>query len=314
MINNKVIAVVIPAFNVEHQITDAIRGLTDDVDYIVAVDDKSRDDTAEEIKKIGDERIHLIANRENTGVGGATKEGFKLGLELGADICVKYDGDGQMDPHKLKDLVQPLFDRCDYSKGNRFLHTDALSQMPRIRLLGNFFLTFMTKLVSGYWNIFDPQNGYVALKRELLGLLPFNRIHDRYFFENDLLIHINVLGAKVKDVSMPSRYGSEKSSLKVSRILFTFPWLFVKRFVYRVYTKYVLYDFSVIGLFYFLGLILMLFGSGFGAYHWIKSIYTGVVATTGTVMIAVLPIIIGFQLFLQAIVMEINECNRQHGN
>ena len=314
MIKNKKFAVVIPAFNVENQIADAIRGLTDEVDFIIVVDDKSRDDTAKEVKGIRDDRIHFISNRENLGVGGATKEGLKLGLELGADICVKYDGDGQMDPVKLKDLVQPLFDGYDYAKGNRFIHTDALSQMPKVRLLGNFFLTFMTKMVSGYWNIFDPQNGYVAIKREMLSLMPFERIHNRYFFENDMLIHLNVLGGKVKDVSMPSRYGAEKSSLKISRILFTFPWLFIKRFVYRVYTKYVLFEFSAIGLFYFLGLLLMFFGGWFGAYHWIKSIQTGVLATTGTVMIAVLPIIIGFQLFLQAIVMEINECNQHHQN
>ena len=313
MINDNVIAVVVPAFNVEKQIADAVKGLASEVDLIVVVDDESKDNTIAAIKKINDERIHLISNRENLGVGGATKEGFKLGLELGADICIKYDGDGQMDPTKLKDLVKPLFDGYDYAKGNRFIHTDALSQMPKIRLLGNFLLTFMTKLVSGYWNIFDPQNGYVAITRKWLGLLPFENIHNRYFFENDMLIRLNVLGARVRDVSMPSRYGDEKSSLKVSKILISFPWLFIKRFVQRVYTKYVLYDFSVIGLFYFLGAFFMLFGTCFGAYHWVKSIHTGVVATTGTVMIAVLPIIIGFQLFLQAIVMEINDCNRRHG-
>ena len=140
-------------------------------------------------------------------------------------------------------------------------------------------------------------------------LLPFKNVHKRYFFENDLLIHLNILKAKVKDIPIPSRYGDEKSSMRVHRIMISFPWLLALRFANRIYTKYILYEFSVIGLFYFVGLLLMGFGLVFGGLHWVKSIYTGIIATTGTVMIAVLPIIIGFQLFLQAIVMEIQESN-----
>lgn len=207
----------------------------------------------------------------------------------------------------MKDLIAPLLNGYEYAKANRFIHTTELIRMPRVRLAGNFVLTFLTKVASGYWNIFDPQNGYCAITRKALELLPLDKLHKRYFFENDMLIQLNMCRAKVCDVSIPARYGDEKSSLRIWKILFSFPILFMNRFLNRIYKKYVLYDFSVIGFFYIMGMILMAFGSIFGGFHWIKSYVAGVLATTGTVMVAVLPIILGFQLFLQAMVLEIQE-------
>ncbi len=312
MIKGKKIVVVIPAFNVRNQIKEAVVRIRSFVDHIVVVDDCSKDDTAAVVAEIPDARIVLVRNERNLGVGGATKEGFRRGRDLGGDVFVKYDGDGQMDPERMEDLIKPIFDGYDYSKGNRFIHSTELKRMPVARLVGNYILTFFTKLASGFWNIFDPQNGYVAITRELLESLPFERIHNRYFFENDMLVQVNIQKGKAKDVYMPSKYGDEKSSLSVPRILFTFPWLLLTRFVNRVYTKYILYEFSVIGLFYFAGAAMMLFGTLFGAAKWAQSILSGVVTTTGTVMIAVLPIIVGFQLFLQAIVLEVQgEGNRK---
>lgn len=310
MLNNKKIIVVVPAYNVERQIERAIGNIPDFVDYIIIVNDCSKDGTEEIIGKINEKRLIILKNAMNKGVGGATIAGLKKGLSLDGDIFIKYDGDGQMDPEKMKDIIAPLFEGYDYAKGNRFIHTDELSQMPKARLAGNFILTFLTKLVSGYWHIFDPQNGYLTITRKALEALPLDSLHERYFFENDMLINLNIKDVKVKDVSMPSQYGDEKSSLKIRKILLSFPSLFLIRFIRRIYFKYILYDFSVIGLFYVLGSILLLFGAIFGAYAWIKSILTGVVTTTGTVMISVLPIIIGFQLFLQAIVLEVQESKR----
>ena len=210
-----------------------------------------------------------------------------------------------MDTSRIDELVNPLFNGYDYAKGNRFLHTNELSQMPMVRLFGNFMLTFLTKLASGYWNIFDPQNGYVAIKRSALLALPLEKLYKRYFFENDVLVNLNINRCKICDVSMPAKYEDEESSLKIWKIMLTFPYLLLIKFLYRIYKKYILYDFAVEGLFYIMGLFLMLFGAVFGSYHWLLSIVSLIPATTGTVMIAVLPIILGFQIFLQAIVLEI---------
>jgi dolichol-phosphate mannosyltransferase len=309
MVNGKVIVVVIPCYNVENQIDSAIRGLPEFVDHIIVIDDSSKDKTHITVNNISNPKITLLRNDINLGVGGAMVVGFRKGLELGGDIFIKYDGDGQMDPTKMIDLINPLFNGFDYAKGNRFLHSDELDLMPKIRLIGNFFLTFFTKLASGYWKIFDPQNGYIAIKRDFLEKMSLDQLYKRYFFENDMLVNLNILKAKVIDVSMPAIYSNEKSSLKVSQILLTFPFLLLNRFIHRIYKKYVLHDFSVIGFFYFLGLFLKFFGVLFGAYHWALSVYTSIPATTGTVMISVLPIILGFQIFLQAMVLEINDNN-----
>ena len=307
MYNHTNIAVIIPCYNVENEIFSTITGIPDFVDHIIAVDDFSTDHTKRIISEISDNRIALITNDCNLGVGGATVAGLKKGLELGAEILIKLDGDGQMDPNRMLELISPLFHGADYSKANRFLHSSRLKQMPKFRLIGNFFLTFLTKLASGYWKVFDPQNGYVAINKTTLEKLPLDNLYKRYFFENDMLVNLNIIGARVVDVSMPAIYGDEKSSLKIGTILFSFPWLLINRFFKRIYKKHVLIDFSVIGFFYLTGLFLASFGCLFGSYHWFLSITSGIPASTGTVMIAVLPIILGFQLFLQAIVIELNE-------
>ncbi len=307
MIGGKVLITVIPAYNVQNHIESTIRRIQDYVDFIIVVDDNSKDKTGEIVENLSDGRTILLRNKSNLGVGGATVAGLRKGLELGGEIFVKVDGDDQMDTTRMKDLIAPLLNGYEYAKANRFIHTNELTKMPAIRLVGNFILTFLTKVVSGYWNIFDPQNGYCAITRKALELLPLDKLHKRYFFENDMLIQLNICRARVCDVSIPARYGDEKSSLKIRKILFSFPALFVNRFLNRIYRKYVLYDFSVIGFFYIVGMILMAFGAIFGGFHWIKSLLFGVLATTGTVMVAVLPIILGFQLFLQAMVIEIQE-------
>ena len=312
MLKSKNIIVVVPAYNVENQIQKAIQGIQDYVDHIIIVNDCSKDKTREMINSLQDNRIVVIDNCQNKGVGGATVAGLKKGMELQGDIFVKYDGDGQMDPGKMIDVIMPLLNGYDYAKGNRFIHSKELTeQMPKTRLVGNFILTFFTKLASGCWHVFDPQNGYFAITRKTLESLDINSLHNRYFFENDILINLNIIGAKIKDVRLPAKYGDEKSSLKIWKIIIYFPWLLFNRFVKRVYIKYILYDFSVIGVFYALGFLLIMWGTVFGAFAWIKSIVTGIVTTTGTVMISVLPLIIGFQLFLQAIVLEVQ--NRDNG-
>lgn len=308
MYNGHRIATVIPAHDEALHIGQVIKTMPELVDHLIVVDDCSRDDTSQVALSCGDPRLVLLKTPTNLGVGGAMVLGYRKAMELESEVIVKLDGDGQMAPEYLPLLLDAIVDQdYDYAKGNRFLAGESLAFMPRRRLIGNIGLTFMTKLASGYWNIFDPQNGYTAIRADTLRLLNLDAIHKRFFFENDMLIHLNFFGCRVKDISIPARYGEEKSDLSVFKVSVTFPLLFLRRFFYRVYQKYVLRDFSPIALFLFLGLILFGWGALFGVYLWIESQITGRLTPTGTIMLSLLPLILGFQLLLQAIVMDIQE-------
>jgi glycosyltransferase involved in cell wall biosynthesis len=302
------ITTVLPAHNEARHIGDVIEAMPEFVDSIIVVDDCSQDDTFEIASRLKDDRVVALKTASNQGVGGAVILGYSKGLEMNSDILVKMDGDGQMDPAYLSSLLDCLIEHnYDYAKGNRFLAGESLSFMPKHRLFGNIVLTFMTKLASGYWNIFDPQNGYTAIKATALRHLNLDAVHKRFFFENDMLIHLNFFGLRVRDVSIPARYGEEVSDLNPFKISVTFPLLLFRRFFYRVYQKYVLRDFSPIALFLFLGLLLFGWGMLFGIYLWVESQFTHSLTPTGTIMLSLLPLILGFQLLLQAIVLDIQE-------
>ena len=305
------VAAVVPALNEAAHIAEVLGRMPAYLDWIIVVDDHSSDDTAAIAQRFGDGRVQVIRHGTQQGVGAATVSGMRRALELGADLIVKVDGDGQMDPSKMGALLDALIhEGYDYAKANRFLHTAELREMPRARLLGNFALTFLTKLASGYWHVFDPQNGYVAARAATLHALDLGRLARGFFFENDMLIHLNVLGLRVKDVAMPAHYGDEDSALRVDRVLITFPFYLARGFCRRLWEKYVLRDFSPIAVFWLLGLPLMLFGGVFGGATWAHSLWSGRAATTGTVMLSVLPFLLGFQLVLQAIILEIRESPR----
>ncbi|HEY6805344.1 MAG TPA: glycosyltransferase family 2 protein [Pyrinomonadaceae bacterium] len=302
------IAVVIPAHNEAAHIAQVMASIPEYVDYLIVVDDCSADTTAAVIQANVKDGVIGLCTPKNQGVGGATLMGYAKALELDADIAVKMDGDGQMSPDHLPLLLDAIIEQgYDYTKGNRFLAGDSLHQMPRIRLFGNVVLTFLNKLASGYWNVFDPQNGYTAIRCEVLRRIDAKPIHRRYFFENDMLIALNFQNARVRDIAIPAHYGDEQSELNPFSAGVTFPLLFIPRFWRRIYQKYVLRDFSPIALFLFTGLVLFAWGFFYGAYHWVLSVTSGHVASTGTVMLAVLPLILGFQLILQAIVLDIQE-------
>jgi len=231
------IAVVIPCYRVEHEIGALIVSLPDYLKYVIVVDDASPDGTAaivtEAAKK--DRRIILIRHASNQGVGGAMVTGFRKALELKAGIVVKIDGDGQMEPAQLPNLLYPIIQgRADYTKGNRFRDFQALQKMPAIRRVGNMALGFLTKAATGYWNLFDPTNGFVAIHGKVLAQLPLERIDQAYFFETSMLAGLYLLGAVVKDVPMPARYGSEVSNLSVWRSLIEFPMKLLKTFLRRL--------------------------------------------------------------------------------
>lgn len=301
------VAVVIPAYGVASQIEEVIRTVPPLVRTIIVIDDGSPDDTAERVERLNDGRVTLIRHSQNQGVGGAMISGFQHAIEIGCDIAVKMDGDGQMDPAHLGRLLKPLLDHtADFVKGNRFRNLQSLQGMPRVRIVGNAGLTFLLKLASGHWRMFDPTNGYFAVRSDVLKRLNLDRLPRRYFFESGLLIELGLLGAKVQDVPIPARYGDESSSLSVRMTLLEFPVRLLWNVMRRVVRQYFLYDFTSVSVFLLFGLPMFLFGVIFGAWKWYESCTSGVVASTGTVMVAALPIILGFQLLLQAVVVDIS--------
>lgn len=299
------IAVVIPCYNVEHHVEDVVCSVPDFVETIITVDDCSTDRTAEKLQELSDPRLTVVRHDQNQGVGGAVCTGYRIALEREAEICVKMDGDGQMDPAFIPDLVAPLIrGEADYTKGNRFHHVEELKAMPTLRLLGNGVLSFAIKLVSGYWSIFDPTNGFTAIRRDGLRRISLNRFADRYFFETSVLTELNIEGAVVQDVEMPARYGDEPSSLRIRSILSSFPFLMTRALARRFFWRYLVGDFNALTLCVLVGIPFLLFGAVFGGYHWIQSIQTGNPATAGTVFVAALPIILGFQSILVALVLD----------
>jgi glycosyltransferase involved in cell wall biosynthesis len=302
------IAVVIPAYRVEAHIADVLSSIPGYVRWIIVVDDASPDCTGQLAQAIADRdpRIVILRHERNQGVGGATLTGFCKAIEMGAEIIVKVDGDGQMPLDHLPDLVLPLVrGEADVSKGNRFSDLEALRHMPVLRRVGNTGLSFLAKAATGYWNCFDPTNGFLALRAEIVPKLPLDRVARTYFFEISLLGHLYLLGACVQDVPMPARYGSEVSSLSIGRVLLEFPFRLGALFVRRLVLRYGLSDFSMASLYLLAGLPLFLFGVVFGIIQWVRYAGLGVPTPTGTVMLATLPVILGFQLLLSAVGIDL---------
>ena len=308
------VAVVIPAFGVEVHIAEVLRGLPQWVAWIIVVDDVSPDNTAAVVANESrrDPRIRLLRHEVNRGVGGAVLTGYREALRLGADVVVKMDGDGQMDPRHLPALIDPLVrGQADYAKGNRYLHARQLRSMPLARRVGNLALSFLTKLASGYWSLFDPTNGYTAIHAAVIPLLNEEGIARRYFFESSMLLELSLLRAVACDVGIPAQYGRETSHLSVARTLCEFPGALLKGFLRRLWIQYFVRDFSIASLYLVVGLLLLGTGATFGAIHWYCSAQHGAAAPTGTVMLAVLPIVLGFQFLLQAVGLDIQDQPRQ---
>jgi glycosyltransferase involved in cell wall biosynthesis len=300
------VVVAIPAYRAEAVVATVVQTLPAFVDAIIVVDDASPDRTYEAVSALAEPRLVVLRHAQNQGVGGAMRTAYEKALALGCDVVVKMDSDGQMDPERLVDLLDALIEgKYDYAKGNRFLHRDALASMPRHRLLGSLALTFLTKMASGYWHIFDPQNGFVACRAKMLERLDLPLVASDYFFENDMLVHLNVHGARVVDVPLPARYGGEVSSMQVSRILVSFPGRLFRRFWWRIYQRYTLRDFSPVVPLLLSGIVFCTWAVIFGSWSWWRSWETGIVASTGTVMLTVLPFILGFELLLHAMLLDI---------
>ncbi len=233
------------------------------------------------------------------GVGGAVITGYRAALRLNVEIFIKLDGDGQMDPTLIPLLSEPILcGNADYAKGNRFFNPEDVQTMPAIRIFGNAVLSFFTKISTGYWNVFDPTNGFTAIHRSVLQILPLNKIDNRYFFESDMLFRLSTIRAVVMDVPMTAKYDCEKSNLIVKKIIFPFLIGHGRNLMKRIFYQYFLRDFNIASVELVLGILMVVFSLVFGLYQWMLSATTGIVATPGAVMIAALPALAGMQLLL----------------
>lgn len=294
------VAVVIPCYKVTGHVLGVIERIGPEVHGIFAVDDKCPVNSGAFIQQnCTDPRVEVVFNPENLGVGGAVMHGYRRAIEAGYDIIVKVDGDGQMDPRLLPGFIAPILSgEADYTKGNRFFDLEEIHQMPPMRIFGNAALSFLTKISSGYWQVFDPTNGYTAIHARVASYLPFDKISRRYFFETDMLFRLNTLRAVVVDVPMNAHYADEESNLKISKILPEFTVKHLRNFAKRIFYNYYLRDMSLASIELPLGLAMLLFGTVFGVLHWINSSVHQAYSSAGTVMLAALPIIAGLQLLL----------------
>ncbi|MBC8508148.1 MAG: glycosyltransferase family 2 protein [Anaerolineales bacterium] len=302
------ITVVIPAYNVERQVDAIIRSLPAFVKHVIVVNDASTDTTSQVIERVAkdDPRVILLQHKTNQGVGGAMVSGFIKALELSSQVIVKMDGDGQMSAEDLPLLITPLISGdADYTKGNRFRDLKTLKNMPIVRLWGNTALSFLVKAATGYWECLDPSNGFLAIRGDVLEKITLEKIHHSYFFEISMLSQLYMIDAYVMDIPLKTRYGDEKSHMSIIQILSEYPGQLGKVLVRRILLKKFLYDFSMDSIYILFGLPMVIFGGAFGLVNWIRYHRIGVGAPTGTIMIAVLILILGFQMLFSAINIDL---------
>jgi glycosyltransferase involved in cell wall biosynthesis len=308
MENQPKIAVIIPAYRVRSKIVSVVSSLQNSIHQIIVVDDKCPEESGKFLaESITDKRVIILYHEENKGVGGALKTGFKEALAQGADIIVKLDGDGQMDASFIPELITPIVEgQADFTKGNRFYNPRYIRQMPKIRLFGNSCLSLINKFVTGYWSIMDPTNGFIAISAKALQEVEFDKLSNRYFFESDLLYRLSLQASVVVDIPMPAKYEDENSSLNIGKVIVTFIPKYIARYFKRIIYLYFVRDFNAGTLQLVFGLLLFWTGFIFGIYHWMLSIQENTPASAGTIMLAGLPVILGFQLLLGFLMYDIN--------
>ena len=307
------IAVVIPSYRVTRHILGVLGAVGPDVWRIYVIDDGCPDGSGRHVEEnCRDPRVVVLRHESNQGVGGAVITGYLAAIADGADVIVKVDADGQMDPALIPEIAGPILaGEADYAKGNRFVDLEAIRSMPRKRILGNAILSLMTKLSSGYWDLFDPTNGYTAIHADVARHLPFAKISRRYFFESDMLFRLNTLRAVVVDVPMEATYKDEVTNLRIESVVVEFIFKHVRNFLKRIFYNYWLRDVSIASVELPLGLALFVAGATFGAWHWTMSARAGVATPAGTVMVAGLPVLMGVQLILAFLAYDIASVPRR---
>ena len=307
------VAVVIPCYNVKSHILGVLFRIGPEVSRIFVIDDACPEGSGRLVQEqCSDPRVAVLHHAINQGVGAAVMTGYAAALKEGAEVIVKVDGDGQMDPALIPHFIAPILKgQADYTKGNRFYNLTHIGQMPTIRLLGNAALSFMAKLSTGYWNLFDTTNGFTAIHAKAARRIAFDKVSPRYFFETDLLFRLNTIRAVVVDIAMDASYGSEKSSLRVSKVLGEFLVKHLRNFGKRVFYSYFLRDMTVASLELVLGLCALTFGVVFGGIHWFHSIATDMPTPLGTIMLAALPTMLGLQLLLAFVAFDVANVPRR---
>ena len=300
---------VIPTYRAAATIHQVVTQALEHADEVVVVDDACPQQSGKVVTSsfAGDPRVHVLERETNGGVGAAMKTGIGYSIQNGADVIVKLDADGQMDPTFIP-VIRDLFSG-DPSlvciKGNRFFDASVIREMPRRRLFGNAVLSLLAKFASGYWNVIDPTNGYLAFNAPLLALLPWQNFADSYFFEISVLAELGLRRLPVLELEMPTIYTAAPSSLSIPRVVRDFPPRLLGLTLRRVLVQYFVFDLNLGSIYLVLGLLLLLGGSAWGAYQWIDSNVTHVPRSTGTVMLAVLPVLMGFQLLLNALMYDV---------
>ena len=310
MIGEKTVAVVVPAFHEESLIVETLAGIPQSVDRIIVVDDASKDATAERARSTGDPRVEVIVHERNGGVGAAIVTGYKRAIEERIDVTVVMAGDNQMDPAELESIAGPVArGEVDYAKANRLITGRAWELIPRHRYIGNAVLSLLTKIASGYWHVADSQAGYAAIGLEKLEQLDLDRIYTRYGFPNDLLVHLNVINAKVRDIPSRPIYGvGERSGIKIRKVVPRISWLLVKGFFFRLREKYIIRDFHPLVFFYFLGFVMTFVGLTLGAIETVLRIMGNGIPVATIVLVALLMIAGSqFTLFAMWFDMESNK-------
>ena len=308
------VAAVVPAYHVAAELGAVLRQMPPLFTTIIVVDDASRDETAAVAERYAqlDPRIILVRHEKNCGVGGAMLTGFSKALESGADIIVKVDGDGQMPLWLVPQLIEPLVDgTADYAKGNRFRDFQTIRAMPFVRRIGNVALSFLSKAATGYWQCFDPTNGFLAIRADVLSQLPLKKIDQTYFFETSMLSHLYVLGAVVKEIPMPARYAGETSSLSITRVVRQFPGKLLWSLLRRLVLKNFVYDFNLESFHILAGMPLLLAGMLYGGYNWWWYASRNLAAPTGTVVLSALMITLGTQLLISAVNLDLQNIPRE---
>ena len=311
------LSVVIPCYRVKRHILDVIKNIGPEINHIFVIDDKCPENSGDYVEENNkDLRVVVLRHDANQGVGGAVMTGYRAAIAAGADVIIKIDGDGQMDSSLIPDFVAPILaGEADYTKGNRFFYLDEIRSMPKMRMFGNAVLSFFTKLSSGYWDIFDPTNGYTAIHAKVARHLQFEKISRRYFFETDMLFRLNIMRAVVVDVPMDAKYGDEVSNLKISKIVFEFVAKHLRNFSKRIFYNYYLRDVSIASLELPLGILLFVSGGVFGISQWTHALVKNITTPAGTVMLAALPILMGLQFILAFLSYDIASVPRHplHG-
>jgi glycosyltransferase involved in cell wall biosynthesis len=301
----RVIAVV-PAYRARATLRRVVERVLGVVDLVVVVDDACPEQSAEVVRGF-DPRVTVCVHSKNRGVGGAMKTGIAQALRLGAEYIVKIDADDQMDSSYIPRMIELLerYPEIDLVKGNRFADAATVRTMPIARLIGNAGLTFLVKFSSGYWSLVDPTNGYLAIRAQALESGELSKLAERYFFETDLLCLFGLRRRIIAEVEMPAIYGDERSSLSISRALIGFPPRLMVRFIRRIIFNYFITEINLGSICAALGFPLLVIAIVFGGNEWAISQASGIPRATGTIILALLLFMIGFQLSLQAFLYDV---------